>query len=97
MSTFKCGQCIKGQMGCSLNASNPGRDDYDVEYVRKALERLGKTANAKKGRAVAKDVSKHASEEPDDQRLIIVEPEEVDIKERPARTPLPTHRPKKMP
>lgn len=32
-ATFKCGNCIKGQMGCSLSARNPGRDDYDTAYV----------------------------------------------------------------
>lgn len=97
MATFKCGHCIKGQMGCSLSASNPGRDDYDVEYVRKSLERLGKTANAKKSRAVAMGASNHAAKEPAKRVIIVVEPEEVEIQERPARTPLPTSRPKKIP
>lgn len=47
--TFKCGDCIKGQLGCSLSALNPGREDYDEEHRRLCIakEDTRRTARAK--------------------------------------------------
>ncbi|RYP64338.1 hypothetical protein DL769_006700 [Monosporascus sp. CRB-8-3] len=39
-STFKCGCCIRDQQRCSLNARNPGCDDYDWEYRRKCIAEM---------------------------------------------------------
>ncbi|RYP74992.1 hypothetical protein DL771_002640 [Monosporascus sp. 5C6A] len=43
-STFKCGCCIRDQQRCSLNARNPGCDDYDWEYRWKCIVEMDEKA-----------------------------------------------------
>ncbi|KAK7739094.1 hypothetical protein SLS62_011316 [Diatrype stigma] len=47
MGTFKCGDCIKGQLGCSLTAMSPGRDDYDETHRRNCVRKEEDRKNAR--------------------------------------------------
>ncbi|RYP44345.1 hypothetical protein DL768_009182 [Monosporascus sp. mg162] len=49
-STFKCGCCIRDQQRCSLNARNPGCDDYDWEYRWKCIAEMDKKARRRRRR-----------------------------------------------
>ncbi|RYP10112.1 hypothetical protein DL765_008206 [Monosporascus sp. GIB2] len=52
-STFKCGCCIRDQQRCSLNARNPGCDDYDWEYRRKCIVEMDEKARKRQRRGGA--------------------------------------------
>ena len=94
MFTFKCGACIKGQMGCSLSARNPGRDDYDKAYVWQCAEKLAKSKKATQEQAIGTCSTSNPAEQANDR--LVVAPREETCQARPNRTPLPTCRPKKF-
>ena len=104
MATFKCGACIKGQIRCSLSALNPGRDDYDTEYVQKCARRLENSKKMER-RAVRASPETRSVDLAQDVLVPSAPPEDARQRvsfrvslptSRSHRTPLPTRRQKKI-
>lgn len=69
VGTFKCGDCIKGQLGCSLTAINPGRDDYDEAHRRSCVRKEEDRKDAReKAQHLSREESKQNGSQKQDQK-----------------------------